>query len=414
MFAIVDCNNFFVSCERVFQPELRHKAVVVLSNNDGCVVARSNEAKAMGIKMGQPFFQVKNWVDTGQLLIRSSNYVLYGDMSRRVFSVVARHAPRMEQYSIDECFIDLTGMDDAIAFGKMLAKKVERWTGIPVSIGIAPTKTLAKVASRFAKKYTGYEGCCMIDTEEKRVKALQLTEVGDVWGIGRRTRDQLQQQGVRTAYDFSLWSSTKVRRTMALPGVQTWHELNGRPTLPIKTPAARKTITSSRSFRHSITDFDQLHAAIADFAVQAASQLRKEHSAARTITVFISTDRFNPDVVYYHNACSVQLEVSTSDMREIAAAAKRGLEAIFRPTAPIKKAGVWLSDIEHEAVQQSLFDKMDRDKQERLLQAIDNVRNKNGKQSIRLAAQSEVARMMRREHLSQRYTTDWNELLVVK
>lgn len=414
MFAIVDCNNFFVSCERVFQPQLRHKAVVVLSNNDGCVVARSNEAKAMGIKMGQPFFQVKHWVDAGLLLMRSSNYVLYGDMSRRVFSVVARHAPRMEQYSIDECFIDLTGMDNPVDFGKMLARTIERWTGIPVSIGIAPTKTLAKVASRFAKKYAGYEGCCLIDTEEKRIKALQLTEVGDVWGIGRRTRDKLQQQGVRTAYDFSLWNSTRVRRVMALPGLQTWHELNGRPTLPLKTPTARKTITSSRSFKHAITDFDQLHAAIADFAVQASSQLRKERSAARTITVFVTTDRFNPDVPYYHNACSVQLDVATSDLREIAAAAKRGLEGIFRPASPIKKAGVWLSDIEHEAVQQGLFDQVDRHKQERLLQTIDHIRATNGKQSIRLAAQTEVTQLMRREHLSQCYTTDWNEILIVK
>ncbi|MCF0235787.1 MAG: Y-family DNA polymerase [Bacteroidaceae bacterium] len=414
MIVLIDCNNFFVSCERVFQPKLRQRPVIVLSNNDGCVVARSNEAKAMGIKMGQPFFQLRNLVENGVLDVRSSNYALYGDMSRRVVNIIRQHAPRVEQYSIDECFVEIQEQIDFVAFAKELIATILLWTGIPVSIGIAPNKTLAKIASRFAKKHRGYEGVCMIDTPEKRKKALQLTAVEDVWGIGRQSKPKLQANACHTAYDLSLWTETRVRRLLALPGVHTWRELNGHSAIPLETPIARKTITASRSFKQPITDFEQLHTAIADFAASVTRQLRREKSAARTITVFVSTDRFNTSVMAYHNSASYQLDVATSDLREIAAAARKALEAIFNPNAAIKKAGVWLSNIEHEAVQQHLFDKIDRQKQERLMQAIDAIQSKSGHQMLRLASQSESKQYVRKDHVSPNYTTDLDDILVVK
>lgn len=414
MIGIIDCNNFFVSCERVFCPQLKGVPVVVLSNNDGCVVARSNEAKALGIKMGMPFFKIRYLADEGRLHVRSGNLTLYGDMSRRVMSLVRKCVPRTEVYSIDECFMDLGGIKDVEAFGRELSAKVERWTGIPVSVGVAPTKTLAKVASRFAKKHAGYRGCCLIDTEEKRRKALQLTDIGDVWGIGRRMGETLRAQGVRTALDFTRWKAERVRRVFSLPAVHTWRELQGQACILLETPAAKQSITASRSFKSGITDFEQLRAFVADFSAICASKLRQEKSAARTVTVYIRTDRFRPDLPQYSNAASVQLDVATSDLREIASASTRALRCIFREGFSYKKAGVLLTDIANGAVQGHLFDTVNREKQARLLSAIDQIHQRIGANALKVASQEAYVQATSHRFRSPNFTTCLDDIIEVR
>lgn len=414
MFGIIDCNNFFVSCERVFRPQLRGRAVVVLSSNDGCAIARSNEAKALGIKMGDPFFKLRHLVQSGKLLVCSGNLTLYGDMSRRVMSIVRKSVPRAEQYSIDECFMELDGISNVYTFGQELAYKVERWTGIPVSIGVAPTKTLAKIASKFAKKYPGYKGCCVIDTEEKRIKALQLTSVADVWGIGRRSLPQLTERGARTAFDLTLWKEERVRRLLHLPGIHTWHELKGHPCLSLETPAKKKSMTSSRSFKQGIDDYDTLHSFVVDFSSNCAARLREERSAAHTVTVFIRTDPFRPDLPQYSNAATVRLDVASGDLRELAAASTRCLRTIFRKGYKYKKAGVVVTDIENGCVQTNLFDATDREKQTRLLEAIDRVHRKNGNDSLQVASQRSVSSAISQEFKTPCYTTKLEDVIIVR
>ena len=414
MVGLMDCNNFFVSCERVFQPELADKAVVVLSNNDGCVVARSNEAKALGIKMGEPYFRIRQLVERGEVLVRSGNLRLYGDMSRRVMSVAQRFVPRIEQYSIDECFLDLDGVQQPVAVCRELVKVVRQWTGIPVSVGVAPTKTLAKVASKFAKKYAGYHGCCLIDTDEKRVKALRLTPVGEVWGVGRRHLPLLLGRGVKTAYDLTCWNEDHVRHLLALPGVRMWNELKGKPMIPLEQAVAKQSITASRSFRNVITDYELLRSLIADFASICADKLRRDGSAARMVTAYIRTDRFRPDQPQYGNSGTVTLDVATSDLREIVAAATRALQSVYREGYGYKKAGVSLSGITHGCVQAHLFDTVDRERQQRLLEAVDRVREKNGVQALRVASQESFRTVMNSEHRSPDYTTRLQDVIKVK
>lgn len=414
MVGLMDCNNFFVSCERVFAPELRDRPVVVLSNNDGCVVSRSNEAKDMGIPMGEPFFRLRSLVDQGQLCVRSGNIRLYGDMSRRVMSVAGRLVPRTEVYSIDECFLDLDGVPEPQALGQRLAATVKQWTGIPVSVGIAPNKTLAKMASRFAKRYAGYKGCCLIDTEERRLKALQLTDVGDVWGIGRQLRARLQDCGVQTAYDFAQWRESRVRALFAQPAVMTWRELNGQKLHTVETPQARKSLMRSHSFKSPISDYEHLRALVADFAVTCAAQLRREHSAAQVVEVYIRTDRHRPDLPQHADSISVQLEVATSDGRELVSTAMQCLERIFKPGYGYKKAGVVLGGLQHGAVQTNMFDAVDRVQQARLLKAVDEIRNRLGPDAIRVAVQESCGNDTRREYQSPCYTTDLRDIITVR
>lgn len=414
MFGVIDCNNFFVSCERVFCPRLIGKPVVVLSNNDGCVVARSNEAKAMGIEMGVPYFKIQALVETGKLQVRSGNLTLYGDMSKRVMSIVRKRVPLIEIYSIDECFMDLSGIEHVEDFGRHLSALVERWTGIPVSVGIAPSKTLAKMASRFAKKYRGYQGCCVIDSEDKRIKALKLTAANNVWGIGRKMNAVLSECHVKTAYDFSLWSKEQVCRFFSLPALHTWKELNGHSCISLEPASPKKSIISSRSFKQSISDFESLHALIAEFCALCAGKLRREHSACQTITIFIRTDRFRTDLPQYANTGSLNFEVATSDIRELAAAAHRILQRIYRPHFAYKKAGVMLSNIVTGPVQGNLFDKVNRKKQVNLLEAIDSIHEKMGQGMLKVASQEPVSNVVRHQFQSRNFTTDLNSIIEVR
>ena len=414
MIGVVDCNNFFVSCERVFAPKLIGRPAVVLSSNDGCVVARSNEAKAMGIAMGIPFFKVKGLVESGQLCALSSNYTLYGDMSRRVMSVIRRHVPEMEQYSIDECFIVLPEIEDYQAFGCRLSQIVEQWTGIPVSVGLAPTKTLAKLASRFAKKHKGYRGCCLIDTQEKRRKALELTNLRDVWGIGRKSAAKLEQMGLHTAWQFARAGQKQIRKLMGIAGEETWRELNGESVLGLTIPTPRKSIQSTRSFNRPLLTTRELHTALADFCAQVAEKLRKENACARTVGIFFATDRFNPNVPFIQRTAIHSFDVATADPREFSAATRRLLEGIYTDGIPTKRAGVWVDGIEHAAIQRGLFDRVDRERQKRLLQTIDSVKLKMGRDSLRLASQEHVESIVSSELRSPSYSTKLSDILRVK
>lgn len=414
MIGVVDCNNFFVSCERVFAPKLIGRPAVVLSSNDGCVVARSNEAKAMGIAMGIPFFKVKGLVESGQLCALSSNYALYGDMSRRVMSVIRRHVPEMEQYSIDECFIVLPEIENYQAFGCRLSQIVEQWTGIPVSVGLAPTKTLAKLASRFAKKYKGYRGCCLIDTQEKRRKALELTNLRDVWGIGRKSAAKLEQMGLHTAWQFARSGQKQIRKLMGVAGEETWRELNGESVLGLTMPTQRKSIQSTRSFNRPLLTTRELHTALADFCAQVAEKLRKENACARTVGIFFATDRFNPNVPFMQRTAIHSFDVATADPREFSAATRGLLEGIYTDGIPTKRAGVWVDGIEHAAIQRGLFDRVDRERQKRLLQTIDSVKLKMGRDSLRLASQEHVESIVSSELRSPSYSTKLSDILRVK
>ena len=419
MYALVDCNNFFVSCERAFQPELEGRPVVVLSTNDGCVVARSNESKAMGIKMGTPFFKIRHYVDAGLLEVRSSNYTLYGDLSARVMSILAEATPKLEIYSIDEAFMDMDGITpgEVASICSDLIVKVRRWTGIPVSIGIAGTKTLGKVANHFAKKYKGYKGVCLIDSEEKVRKALALTPVGDVWGIGWRGAPKLKEVGIKTALDFVSRPSSWVWERMGVTGLRTWSELQGIRMIEEEKVERRKSICTSRSFADTISDYDGLSLRVADYAGKCAEKLRKEGSAAQTVGIFLCTNRFRTDLRQYCPEASVRLDVPANSSQEIIGAALRALKAVYRPGFEYKKAGVAVSDVvDSTSIQQALFgfDYAARERDDRISKIMDKV-NTSGRNVLRLAVQrpGHYADGIRREHCSRLFTTSWAEILEV-
>ena len=419
MYALVDCNNFFVSCERVFQPQLEGRAVVVLSNNDGCVVARSNESKAMGIKMGTPFFKVKHFVESGALEVRSSNYALYGDLSARVMSILAETVPHIEIYSIDEAFLHLDGISREAVPGlcRDLVARIRRWVGIPVSIGVAPTKTLAKIASHFAKNYPGYKGVCMMDSDAKRLKALELTPIEDVWGVGRRLAPRMHASGIRTALDYVTRPESWVRSNFNIPGVRTWEELQGRACVEEDREERRKSICTSRSFADMISDEDELCLRVSDFAASCAHKLREEGSAACEVTTFLYTNRFREDMRQYFPSATVRLAVAANSTHEIVGAALRAFRTIYRPEYMYKKAGVIVNAIvPADAVQSSLFDNDEelRDRQERLSKVMDAV-NAGGNSLLRLASQrsGHYADGIRSEYSSRLYSTSLDDIIEI-
>lgn len=420
MYALVDCNNFFVSCERVFRPQLEGKAVVVLSNNDGCVVARSNESKAMGIRMGTPFYHVRDMVKAGRLIACSSNYTLYGDLSARVMSILADAVPKIEIYSIDEAFLCMEGMDNSrvAEISAELVRKIRKWVGIPVSIGIAPTRTLAKIASHFAKKYPGYRGVCMIDNEEKRIKALSLTPIKEVWGIGRRLSVRMEEKCIRTALDYSRKPEEWIREHYMLHGVRTWLELNGRPCVDDDRHDKRKSICTSRSFAEMLTDRSEIASRVADFAAKCAQKLREEKSAAEQVTVFLYTNRFRNDLPQYFPSVSLRLPAAACSTQEIVSASLKCFDMIFKPDYQYKKAGVIVDEIvDSDAVQLPMFgyDVGLRKRQEAISGVMDKV-NSSGHNLIRLASQrsGDYTDGIRSEHRSRRYSTSLDEIIDVK
>lgn len=419
MFALVDCNNFYASCERVFNPSLIGRPVVVLSNNDGCVIARSNEAKAIGIGMGVPAFEIRDTIRKYGVSVFSSNYTLYGDMSNRVMMMLSDSAPSVEIYSIDEAFWDLRGLEhfNIREFGKKIVQRVTTGTGIPVSMGIAKTKTLAKLANRFAKKYPKYYGVCLIDTDDKRIKALKLTDINDVWGIGRQISDKLRKQNVNTAFDFTQLPRGWVRKNLTVVGERTWLELNGEPCIEMETlPPDKKQICTSRSFGVMVEDFETLSEAVANFAATCAYKLRKQKSNAVALLVFIHTNNFRKDLPQYYRNYIIQLPVATNSSIEIVKYSLIALRRIYKKGFQYKKAGVIVTEITEESkVQGNLFDTIDREKHKKLMETTDKLVDKYGKDKIKLGAQgSGLKWKLRQEKLSPNYTTRLNEIITVK
>ena len=403
MYGIVDCDNCYVSCERVFRPDLKDKPVVVLSNNDGCVVARSNEAKRMGIKAGMPYYQLEEQYPNHKIAVFSSNYELYGELTARVVEIVRKEVPAYFRYSIDECFIYLDGMDhlDLKTWGEQLHRRIKQYVGMPVSIGLAPTKTLAKMASYFAKKYQGYRHCCLIDCEEKRIKALKLYPIGEVWGIGRRYATRLESLGVRNAYDFARHNESWVHSTFNnIVILRTWRELNGEDCIANEEMAKKKSICTSRSFNGMIDNLEDLRTHVSNYAARCAEKLRKQGTVATIVGVFLNTNPFREDLAQYWNFQETRLITPSSSTITIVKAASDVLQEIYRPGYRYKKAGVIVMGIgPNSPIQQDLFDinAEQFEKMRRLDSVIDRINRMEGSETIVLGAQQ----YMRRERLAE-------------
>ena len=419
MYALADCNNFFASCERVFRPDLNGKPVVVLSNNDGCAIARSNEAKALGIKMGDPFFKIRDIVERNHVAVFSSNFALYGDMSRRVQEVLRGFAPAVEQYSIDEAFLNLCGMEgvDFDAYAKEISSTCRRMTAIPVSVGIAPTKTLAKIASKLCKQYPKLQGGCYMHRQQDIEKVLRSFPVEDVWGIGRRSARKLQAMRIKTAWDYSCLPEATVRKLFMLPGFRTWRELKGIPSIEFEDIIEPKqSICVSRSFAQEIDTLPELAQQVANFAESAVSKLRKQGSLALELAVFAMTNRFKENAPQTTGCFYQTLPEATADHRALIMAAIEACRKLYRPGFGYKKAGVIITSmIQADGHTPSLFadsDALERDA--RLSEAIDSIHASYGRSSLLFGAQGDGLIRMARNHQSPHYTTLWDDLPRVK
>lgn len=420
MYALVDCNSFFCSVEKVFHPGLQGRPVVVLSSNDGCIVALTPEAKAVGLHRGDPIFKVRDIVERQDVTVFSTNMMLYAAMSRRIVSIMRKSVDHVEQYSIDESFCDLTGYEHLYDLEEMMRTLKERillWTDVPVSVGIAPTKTLAKMGSKFAKQYKGYRGVCMIDTEAKRIKALELFDLADVWGIGRRTLAKLQYYGIRTPLEFANKSESWVRAHLTKPGVQTWLELNGHPCIDTSEVIRNKTICTSRSFGEMVSDMAQMKASVATFASSCANKLRGQRAVASSVTVFVCSNRFREDLTQYQNAATVALPTPTSDTLEIVTTALSALKSIYVEGIMYKKSGVIVSDVQSaESVQGNLFDPItNRAERARLMTTVDVLNHRYGIKTLHLAVEGGADQRwkVKCQKRSRNYLTNINELLTI-
>ncbi|MEI8201575.1 MAG: Y-family DNA polymerase [Bacteroidota bacterium] len=419
MFALVDCNNFYASCERAFNPGLRNTPIVVLSNNDGCIIARSNEAKALGFKMGEPAYKVKALIEQHQAAVFSSNYTLYGDMSQRVMNCLAEFSPDIEIYSIDEAFIGLQGFDlfDLEAYCRKIRATVMRNTGIPVSIGIAVTKALAKLANHIAKKEKDCEGVFWINTEEKRKSVLQRMPVTEIWGVGRQYARLLEKNKLLTSWDFAQAGEEWVRKNMTVVGLRTLKELQGTSCLSLEMIAPdKKAICTSRSFGQMQTDAQPIAEAVATFASRCAAKLRKQKSCANVLMVFIHTNAFRKDLPQYARNRVVTLPVATNSSMEFVKYAVMAFHSIFQEGFQYKKAGIVVAGIVPEAcVQSNCFDEVERSKQALLMKTLDNINNALGSEMLKIATQgSDRKWKLRQEKLSPCYTTRWKDIITIK
>jgi DNA polymerase V len=416
MFALVDCNNFYASCERLFRPDLIGKPICVLSNNDGCVIARSSEAKTLGIPMGAPAFEWNKVMIQNKVSVFSANFALYGDMSHRVMSTLADFSPNMEIYSIDEMFIDLRGFErfDLYKHACEMHESVQRCTGIPISVGMAPTKALAKLANRIAKKFSQLKGVYIMDSDLKRIKALKWLQIGDVWGIGRQHAKRLNSMGVDTAFKFTEMCDQTVRSLMGVVGLRLKHDLEGKPTLELEDVANKKSIAVTRSFDRNYKEFSEMKERVVSFAVSASEKLRKQNCECSSLMVFVHTNRFRTDLPQYNRNVVIDLPFATNSAIEISKYAVVGLQQIFSEGYSYKKAGVILNDFNSvQEHQTTLFE--DQNQRHKILMAtVDKLNQNFGQQKIKLASQ-DLRRIwkMKQEQLSPRYTTRISDLVKV-
>jgi DNA polymerase V len=417
--ALIDVNNFYVSCERVFNPKLKNKPVVVLSNNDGCAISRSNEAKALGVVMGAPWFKMQDLVKQHGIIGLSSNYALYADMSNRVMTMLNDFSPNQEVYSIDECFLDLTGFNrDLKEYGQEMRSRILKWTGLPVCVGVGATKTLAKLANHLAKKQSQFDGVCNLNTlaEDELNKVFSNIEVGEVWGVGRRLALKLKDLGISTVLDLKRADPEYLRGQFSVVMAKTVSELNGIVCIELEEIAPpRKQILSSRSFGHTVRDFNSLAESITFYMSRAAEKLRKQNAFAGSVHVYIRTSPFKLDEPHYSNGMTIPMPSPSDDSRQLVKIALWALKRIYRPGFNYAKAGVMLSEILPKAgVQNDLFSQPATNlKSEALMSAIDAINRKMGRESIKLASEGfKRPWKMKQWNKSPSYTTDWREVLI--
>ncbi len=418
MIGLCDCNNFFVSCQRLFQPDLNGKPVAVLSGNDGCVIARSNEVKALGIKMGAPLFQVKHIVKKNNVTLFSANHHLYADISQRVMAILRAYTPAIEIYSIDEAFIDFSQFDTKTLKpqGEALAKKVTQCSGIPVSIGIAPTKTLAKIACKLCKTYPKLNSCCLMYRPEDIEKVLKTTPIEDIWGIGRKSAKRLTDAGIITAYQFTQLSEAWVNRQLHLPGVRIWRELQGIPAIEFDSShKPNQSISIGRSFAKDIYSLNELHSVIAKFSSSITKKLRMQGSCVTQITISLQTNHYRTDLPQHNECDTVEFFTPTDSTLDIAKAASTSLHKLFKEGYGYKKAGIACSGlVPKEQVLTSLFDEANQKKQHSLMQTIDKINSSYSQGGIRLAVESADTMNSNRHYISPCFTTKWSDLPKVK
>jgi DNA polymerase V len=419
MIALVDCNNFYASCERVFDPSLKGKPIVVLSNNDGCAIARSEEAKALGIEMGTPAFMIQEVLKDKNVAVFSSNYTLYGSMSERVVKIIKTFVPKVEVYSIDEAFLDLAsfGYTDLYSLAIEIRETIMAHTGLPVTIGIAPTKTLAKMANRFAKKRKKATGVHVAEGPGQIDELLAATQVGDIWGVGKQYQKLLEFHQFKTAKDLLAAPEEWIRKNMSVVGQRLQYELKGIKAIEWEdAPPAKKNICTARSFGQLLTDFKDIQQAIASHASNCAKKLRKDNSCCKKVHVFIQTNPYRPEDKQYIASITVKLIVASNSTTEIIKYAIKALKMIYRPGFKYLKAGVMVMDIVPQTqLQLGLFDKRDRAKDNRLMNALDKSNNAFGKDLVRYGTQSYGKKWkLRAEKLSPCYTTRIGDIMKVK
>ncbi|WP_028284008.1 Y-family DNA polymerase [Olleya marilimosa] len=419
MFTLVDCNIFYASCERVFNPNLIGKPVAILSNNDGCVISRSDEAKALGLPMGAPIFKWESFCKANNVTVLSSNYPLYGDMSSRVMSILKQYSPEVEVYSIDESFLYFKGFDnyDLTKYGLEIKSRILKWTGIPTCVGIAPTKALSKVANKIARKYPNQtKGVYVMDTEEKRIKALKWLSVDDVWGVGRQLSKRLQTKGCKTAFDFTQLPDVWVKKNFSVVEARLKRDLEGIPTLKLdEIITQKKMIATTRSFDYSYSDIEYIKERVSTFAVSCAEKLRKQGSSCHVIIVMLKSDKHKKELEQHRTSTSVNLTYPTSSSLIISNCAISALMSIFKKGIQYKKAGVIVTGlVPIDNHQLHLFD-AENPKHQPLMKSIDSLNAKYKNNKIRIANQDlKRTWKMRQDRLSPRYTTNINDIIVVK
>ncbi len=418
MYALVDCNNFYASCERVFQPKLMGKPIVILSNNDGCIISRSDEAKALGIPMGAPEFKVRQELKDKNIHVFSSNYPLYGDLSSRVMKILEGFTPHVEPYSIDEAFMNFDGVPitDFHDYGLHIKTRILKWLSIPVSVGFAPTKALSKVANKIARKYPERtKGVYVIDTEEKRLKALKWTKIEDVWGIGFRLSKKMKAKNIATAYDFTLpQHETFIKTTMGVTGLRLKYELEGKPVLEMEVPKDKKSIAITRSFAGNITTLDEMKERVSTFATVCAEKLRKQKSCCHSVILYLRKDKYKTERERYNFYTIETLPFASNSSITISNAALKLLKTIFEEGEIYKKAGVIVTGIILENQKQFHLFEEENPKHLKLMQVMDAYQKKTGERKIRLGCQDlQRTWKMKQEHLSKKYTTDFKEILQI-